>query len=97
MFEFFWRLKDSSQLDNFDGKFTNPRDPKIEEVIKESSILAANQISKAIDTRLKQVDETITKIEDEITSANTAYSRIIKESVEEITTLLSTIGGKLNN
>ncbi|CAG8657857.1 9273_t:CDS:2 [Ambispora gerdemannii] len=88
--------ENSSQLDNFDGKFTNPRDPKIEEVIKESSILAANQISKAIDTRLKQVDETITKIEDEITAANTAYSRIIKESVEEITTLLSTIGGKLN-
>ncbi|CAI2186050.1 16283_t:CDS:2 [Funneliformis geosporum] len=45
-------LKDSSQLDNFDGKFVNPRDPKIEEVIKESSVLAANHISKTIDRRI---------------------------------------------
>jgi len=57
--------------------------------------LASNHISKTINTRLKQIDETITKIEDEMTSANTAYVKIINESVEEITTLLSTIGQKI--
>ncbi|CAG8805254.1 46273_t:CDS:2 [Gigaspora margarita] len=85
----------SSQLDNFDGKFVNPRQPKIEEVIKESSTLAANHISKTINTRLKQIDETITKIEDELTAANTAYSQIMKKGIEEIATLLSTIGEKI--
>jgi septation ring formation regulator EzrA len=55
----------------------------------------ANHISKTLNTRLKQIDETITKIEDEITAANTAYSKIMKESIEEIATLLSSIGEKI--
>ena len=92
MFEFFWRLKDSSQLDNFDGKFTNPRSPKIEEVIKESSVLVGNHISNTLNTRLKDIWDSIGKIEDEMVSANSAFAENLRNSVEEITTLLSTIG-----
>ncbi|RIA80674.1 hypothetical protein C1645_838286 [Glomus cerebriforme] len=86
------KLKDSSQLASFQGKFINPRDPKLEEVIKESSLTAANHISKTLDTRLNQIDETITKIEDEIVSANSAFSANLNNAVEQITSLLSAIG-----
>ena len=95
MFEFFWRLKDSSQLENFEGKFINPRNPKIEEVIKESAILSANQISKSINIRLKDLNKAVEKIEDEMTAANTAYSTNLNKYVEEITTLLAEIGKKI--
>ncbi|MCE8163127.1 MAG: AAA family ATPase [Candidatus Moeniiplasma glomeromycotorum] len=95
MFEFFWRLKDSSQLANFDGKFANPRDPKIEEVIKESSITAANHISKTLNTRLKDIWENIKDIKDEMTVANTTFSENMNKATEEITTLLASIGEKM--
>ena len=95
MFELFWRLKDSSQLEIFEGKFVNPRQPKVEDVIKESAILSANQISKSIDTRLNQLDETVTKIEDEIKAANSAFSENFNNAVEQITGLLSEIGSNM--
>ena len=95
MFEFFWRLKDSSQLEHFDGKFTNPRSPKIEEVIKESTILSANQISKSIGTKLKELNKTIENIEDEMKATNTTFAHNFNKAVNEITTLLAEIGEKI--
>jgi len=51
------RLKDSSQLGAFNGKFINPRNPKIEQVVEMQLTLAANQISKSIDVCLKEIAE----------------------------------------
>lgn len=95
MFEFFWRLKNSSQLEHFEGKFINPRQQKIEDAIKESAILSANQISKSIDTRLKDIWKSIGNIEEETKVANTTFSENLNKAVEQITGLLSEIGGNM--
>ncbi|RIA78723.1 hypothetical protein C1645_842504, partial [Glomus cerebriforme] len=55
------KLFDSKQLEYFDGKFVNPRRPKIEEVVDKTLTLASNQISRNIDVRLKGLDETAEK------------------------------------
>lgn len=49
MFEFFWNLFDSKQLEHFQGKYIPSRKPKIEDVVAKGLNLAVSQISKAIE------------------------------------------------
>jgi len=95
MLELFWRLKDSSQLEHFEGNFVNPRQPKVEDAVKESAILSANQISKTIDIRLQDLDKTATRIEDELKTANSTFSENFNNAIEQITGLLSEIGSNM--
>ena len=96
MFEFFWRLKDSSQLEHYDGTFTNPRQPKIEQVVGENLKLTANKISedisKALDTRLNELNDTSKDIKDEIKTGQDNMSRSIDRIIDQICTRLTEIG-----
>ncbi|CAJ0851750.1 817_t:CDS:10 [Entrophospora sp. SA101] len=76
---------------DFDGKFTDPREPKIQDVV----IQASNHISKALDTRLKTLDETIATIKEEVQVANNVFNENFNNAVEQITGLLSEIGGNM--
>ena len=89
MFEFFWRLKDSSQLENFDGKFINPRQPKIEQVVDKNLILVGNQISKSISTRLKELIETAEEIKFEAQEARSNCTAAIEDGLEQIRLIIS--------
>jgi len=84
-------LKDSNQLGSFEGKFTNPCQPKIEQVIKESSMLNANHISKA----LQKIEEASDKIQDELKVGNDHFSAIFKKEFKEIGDILTAIGEKI--
>ncbi|RHZ36061.1 AAA family ATPase [endosymbiont GvMRE of Glomus versiforme] len=103
-FEFFWRLYDSKQLDNFEGKFINPRNPKIEEVlvkVENTLKLTANKISedisKAIDTRLKELDQTANQTRQTIQNSQTAMSSTISRNLEEIKNRLQEIGRNMSD
>jgi len=69
MFEFFWRLYDSKQLGSFDGKFVNPRQPKIEEVLG---------------TRLKELSESVEELRITVQSAKIQHTTAIEGKLEEI-------------
>ena len=95
MFEFFWRLKDSSQLEHFDGKFVNPRKPKIEEVVEKNLILASNQISRNIDIRLKGLDETAERSKIEIQTVIGKCVEAIEHSLEQVALRIEEVGKKI--
>ena len=88
MFEFFWRLKDSSQLEYFDGKFINPRQPKIEQVVETHLTLAANQISKSIDIRLKEIAQTAEAIKNNSREDINNYTAAVESGLESIRLLM---------
>ena len=69
MFEFFWRLYDSKQLESFDGKFINPRQPKIEEVLG---------------TRLKELAESVEELRKESQEATNNCTVAIEKGLEDI-------------
>ena len=69
MFEFFWNLFDSKQLESFEGKFTNPRQPKIEEVLG---------------TRLKELSESVEDFKRAVKSAETESISILEKKLTEI-------------
>ena len=90
-FEFFWRLKDENQLEFFvenNGKFINPRDPKIEEVL--------TRTNEAIDTRLKEIWEQATKIREEIELNREQGGSMIEGTVNDLLTSINQIKNKLN-
>lgn len=91
--QFFWQKFDSGELwdNDFDGKFTDPREPKMQDVV----IQASNHISKALDARLKELDQSITQIKEETQVANNVFSENFNNAVEQITGLLSEIGGNM--
>ncbi|RHZ36569.1 hypothetical protein GvMRE_I2g230 [endosymbiont GvMRE of Glomus versiforme] len=102
-FEFFWRLYDSKQLENFEGKFTNPRNPKIGEVlarVDQSLILTANKISedisKSLDTRLKELNQTANQTRTAIQTSQTAMNGTVSRTMQQISALLSTIAGNMS-
>ena len=88
MFEFFWRLKDSSQLEHFDGKFINPRQPKIEQVVETHLTLAANQISKGINTRLKELTQTAETIKNNSREDRNNFISAVESGLESIRLLM---------
>ena len=98
-FEFFWRLYDSKQLENFEGKFENPRTPKLEEVLEQTSRLATNKISKdiseAIDNRLKELNEAVRNTNSTIQSSQGAMNSTLSRTMEEIKARLQEIGGNM--
>ena len=69
MFEFFWRLYDSNQLKSFDGKFDNPRQPKIEEVLG---------------TRLKELSESVEELREKSQEAINNCTAAIEKGLEDI-------------
>ena len=69
MFEFFWRLYDSNQLKSFEGKFTNPRQPKIEEVLG---------------TRLKELAESVEEFRKESQEVTNDCTAAIEKGLEDI-------------
>src|SRR2546423_7930725 len=90
-------LKDSSQLQHFVGKFENPRNPKIEQVVEKNLILASNQISQSIDTRLKEIFEESKKLRGEIEDSRTAYTNSIDDGLDQIRIILVEIAGKIGS
>ena len=103
-FEFFWRLYDSKQLENFEGKFENPRNPKIEEVlanVEQTMKLTANKISedisKALDTRLNELNQTANQTRQTIQSSQSAMSGTLSQIMGEIRDRLQQIGNNMGN
>jgi len=82
-------LFDSKQLDHFNGKFINPRQPKIEQIIERSIPLAANQISKSISTRLKELIETAEEIKLQAQEARSNCTAAIEDGLEQIRLIIS--------
>ena len=98
MFEFFWRLKDSSQLDHFNGKFINPRQPKIEQIVETHLTLSANQISRSIDIRLKEIAQTAETIKNNSREDINNCTSAIESGLESIRLLIAEVGKKnINN
>ena len=101
-FEFFWRLYDSKQLESFEGKFENPRTPKLENVlanVDQTLKITANKlsedISKALDTRLNELNETIKDIKDEIKSGQDDMNRDLTRALDRIDSHLTDIGANI--
>ncbi len=98
-FEFFWRLYDSKQLENFEGKFENPRTPKVEEVLEQTSKLTANKISedisKAIETKLNELNQNIAETRNSIQSNQGNMVSTLSRTMQQITGLLSEIAGNM--
>jgi len=97
-------LYDSKQLENFNkgnGKFINPRAPKIEQVVKEASRTIANKISvdisKSLDTRLKELNETATQTKNAIQSSQGAMSSTLSQIMGEIRDRIQQIGNNMGN
>ncbi|RHZ35671.1 AAA family ATPase [endosymbiont GvMRE of Glomus versiforme] len=88
--QFFWQKFDSGRLwdKEFNAKFKEPREPKINDTI----IQASNHISNILDVRLKQIDKSSKKILNEMTIANNTFSENFNDAVSNITTLLGNIG-----
>nr|CAG8495999.1 9080_t:CDS:2 [Entrophospora candida] len=84
-------LKDSNQLESFEGKFINPREPKIRDTIIQSS----NHISKTLDIRLKELEKSSSDILTEMKAFNDVFNKSFVDSIEQITGLLSEIGGNM--
>ncbi|CAI2193001.1 9038_t:CDS:2 [Funneliformis geosporum] len=74
--------KNNRENDNehFQGKFEPPRKPKIEEVVEKT----ANQISKSIDVRLKELIETAEEIRNQALTARNTCTSTIEDSLEQI-------------
>ena len=87
MLEFFWRLFDSKQLENFDGKFENPRKPTTEEIIP--------TITEAIDVRLKELNAQASKIKLELEAANKDNIQTIGLNFKLIADMLAEIGKRM--
>jgi hypothetical protein len=58
-------------------------------------IQASNHISKALDTRLKELDKNIAEIKEEVQLANNVFNENFNNAVEQIAGLLSEIGGNM--
>jgi len=69
MFEFFWRLYDSKQLGSFEGKFDNPRQPKIEEVLG---------------TRLKELTMSLEDLKRKVEYSGIEYNETIEQKIGEL-------------
>ncbi|CAG8615731.1 5010_t:CDS:2 [Diversispora eburnea] len=94
MFEFFWRLFDSKQLEYFEGKFINPRQPKIEQVVRTHLTLAANQISKSIGTKLRELAETAEEIKNQAREDRNNCTETIENGLEQIRLIAADAYGK---
>ena len=99
-FEFFWRLYDSKQLENFNGKFFNPRPPKIEQVVEESAKVIANKISidisKAIETKLNELNQTAAQTRNAIVSGQGMLNTTLSRTMADIQSRLAEIGGNIS-
>ncbi|CAI2190750.1 2327_t:CDS:2 [Funneliformis geosporum] len=98
------KLYDSKQLESFAGKFENPRSPKIEEVlvnVEQTMKLTANKISedisKAIDSRLNELNDTAKDIKDEIQTGQDNMNRDVGRALDRMSQLLSEIGGNIGS
>lgn len=91
--QFFWQKFDSGELwdKDFDGKFTNPREPKIQDII----VQASNHISNSLDARLKELNDNVDKVIEEMQVANNVFGENFNNAVEQITGLLSEIGNNM--
>ncbi|CAJ0649479.1 14911_t:CDS:2 [Entrophospora sp. SA101] len=79
------------KLESFEGKFINPRQPKIEqttEVIGNNLIITANKISedisKALETKLNELNQTANQTRQTIQSSQTAMSNTLSQIMGEI-------------
>ncbi|CAI2197862.1 8332_t:CDS:2, partial [Funneliformis geosporum] len=57
-------IKDTGQLQHFDGKFISPKPPKIEDVVEKS----ASKIDETLAVRLEEVNKRVSEVRDEITA-----------------------------
>ena len=85
--EFFWRLFDSKQLHNFNGKFVKPNKPTMEELIP--------KITEAVDIRLKEIREQLIQIKEEINSKGNEYTSAFNIGNTSIIGMLEEIGKKI--
>jgi len=97
-------LYDSKQLENFNngnGKFINPRTPKIEEVVEEASRTIANKISidisKTIETKLNELNQTANQTRQTIQTSQSAMSGTLSQIMGEIRDRLQQIGNNMGN
>jgi len=91
--EFFWQKFDNKEIEEFNGKFEKPQKPKIEEVVEETVKLAANKmandIGKAINIRLKELNATANQTRSDIESSLDLISTAISQGIEELTSLMA--------
>jgi len=85
--EFFWRLFDSKQLHNFNGKFIKPNKPKVEELIP--------KITEAVDVRLKEMTNQLKQINAQLSSQEKNFTGSFEMSTKTIADMLSTISRKI--
>ena len=102
-FEFFWRLYDSKQLENFNGKFFNPRSPKVEDSlasIEQALKLTANKMSEeiggALDTRLNELNDTAKDINRDTKNSFDSMQTTINSFITQMRALIEELGGNRN-
>jgi hypothetical protein len=87
-------------LENFNGKFFNPRPPKIEQTIEESAKTIANKISidisKAIETKLNELNQTARETRLAIVSGQGTLNSTLSRTMQEIRARLEEIGGNIS-
>ena len=84
--EFFWRLFDSKQLHNFDGKYERPNKPKVEELIP--------KITEAVDTRLAELNIRVTEIKERIFYLTETFNTTFNDNTTKIDSTLNEIAKK---
>jgi len=102
-FEFFWRLYDSKQLESFEGKFENPREPKIEQTLatmEQTMKLTTNKLSedinKTLDARLNELNDTAKDIRREIQTGQDNMNRDFTRTMDRIGQYLADIGSNMS-
>ena len=78
-------------MEYFEGKFINPRQPKIEQIVRTHLTLAANQISKSITIRLKELTETAEEIKNQAREDRNNCTETIENGLEQIRLIVSEI------
>jgi len=91
--EFFWNLKDTGQLQHFDGKFVSPKPPKIEDIVEKTIA----KVDETLNTRLDEVNNRISEIREEISSRGGEYVGTLNMGITNITSMLAEIGKKIDN
>lgn len=85
-FEFFWKLFDSKQLHNFDGKWEKPSEPKVEELMP--------KITEAIDNRISELNLRLVQITEEINHQTATFITTFNKNATDIANAVKEVARK---